>query len=390
MNIPRPRRPFAAARRGPIRSGFTLIELLVVISIIAVLMSLVAPAVQQARAAARLLQCKNNVKQITLGLTNKVASDRKLPHLQEGFFGTTANGGGTILASYKPWSRQLLPFIDARAQDRSLVPFDELYLAGTTTAALEATLGNSNLGDGRITSYICPDSERNNGTRGLSYRGNFGYVSSRYAPTAAGGVGAPASHTGGNYSWDGNDVTGQAVDISDHLKTGSMHNPLGDGSEMRLTMSKISAWDGTTNTFWISESDSASDWLLGDSFELGFGAVVQEVAVGDPSGTQVTFPNEAAGYGTFSASGNVDKPNFAFQDGVARPQVSSQHSGGALNVGYCDGHVSNINDSIDRNVYLRLLSSGGSAKIFGRSDPTIAAGLRGLPFQAPLSATEFE
>ena len=91
--------------------GFTLVELLVVIAIIGILVGLLLPAVQAAREAARRMSCSNNVKQISLAVSNFESGYKKLPH--SGQCGST--GSSTTVYMIHSTATLLLPYIEQQS-----------------------------------------------------------------------------------------------------------------------------------------------------------------------------------------------------------------------------------------------------------------------------------
>lgn len=87
-----------------VKLGFTLVELLVVIAIIAMLVTLLLPAVQSAREAARRASCINNLRQVGLGLLNYESSAGEFPF------------GSDYPQSRRTWAASILPFVEAQAQ----------------------------------------------------------------------------------------------------------------------------------------------------------------------------------------------------------------------------------------------------------------------------------
>lgn len=150
------------------RSGFTLIELLVVIAIIAVLISLLLPAVQQAREAARRTQCKNNLKQIGLAVHNYEGTHRRLPSCGEGTDYSTSPPS-TWWGPHSLFS-QILPYLD---QSNTYQQFDFRLVYNASPANIAASKQ-------AIPSFVCPSDSWRPSATDLAGYGCTDYAASFY------------------------------------------------------------------------------------------------------------------------------------------------------------------------------------------------------------------
>src|SRR6266550_3798894 len=151
--------------RVKVRRGFTLIELLVVIAIIAVLVSLLLPAVQQAREAARRAQCKNNLHNIGLAFHNYHSSFDVFPPAYVGEPGNTgpATPPPGQSANVHGFTEYILPYMDQGGVynliNFSVSLFDAVLAPGPQLTAYNTVIPN----------YICPSTARSGNTVNVQY-----------------------------------------------------------------------------------------------------------------------------------------------------------------------------------------------------------------------------
>jgi prepilin-type N-terminal cleavage/methylation domain-containing protein/prepilin-type processing-associated H-X9-DG protein len=158
------------SRESRRQRGFTLIELLVVIAIIAVLVSLLLPAVQQAREAARRSSCQNNLKQLGLAIYNYESTYNRYPSSGESTDETLVKRRMFPVSMFVA----VLPFID-QAPIANQWNFNAHY-TNNPASAVPISI-NAGLAQTKIPAFMCP-------SNGLTQVDGLGYGITDYMPIA--------------------------------------------------------------------------------------------------------------------------------------------------------------------------------------------------------------
>jgi prepilin-type N-terminal cleavage/methylation domain-containing protein/prepilin-type processing-associated H-X9-DG protein len=362
--------------QNPPRRGFTLIELLVVISIIAVLIGLLMPAVQAARESARRIQCVNNLKQIGLALHNYHQANDCFPMVTTS---AKAGPGGACQNGLFSWHARILPFADNQPLYNAInFNVGMADNCGDPFVYNQATFGaahvNATASRAVVQLFLCPsDSFDFNDAMGTArpapqnYAGNMGWTPDANGMTGWSrgpsigkhngfiGLVDPANpaywHTGPVRVAEIGDGLSATAAVAEHLivRSSSRTDFAALGSETEATRSycggstnsprTLESWTSFCNS--VSYPDPAWSVYLGRAWISGWGhAAATYMQVMPINGRNCHL------YGGEEDSNILNSP-------------SSRHRGG-INVLFGDGGVRFIKEKVNMVVWWSLGSRNGS------------------------------
>ncbi len=292
---------------APKGRGFTVIELLVVITVISLLIALLLPAIQAAREAARRAQCVNNLKQLGLAAMNYESANTVLP---SGMLPAVSDQAPVLTWGLSTFVR-ILPFLDASPLYNS---------ANFSRQAI--TPANGTVASTGLAGLWCPSDPYVSAGNLEDF--NYG------APVGTGIMQHHTSYGGCQGTWS-IEILPQNPYFAAQMA--NMNGTIFSCSSVRLA--DIS--DGTGTTILFAETSygrmpNASDLASARWWNVG---VVADSMI------SAYYPLNGALKGVPYLSGNYD--NWL-------STVGSFHPGGA-NVGFCDGSVRFVKDSIQSLPY---------------------------------------
>jgi prepilin-type N-terminal cleavage/methylation domain-containing protein len=301
--------------RSRSRSAFTLVELLVVIAIIGVLVSLLLPAVQAAREAARRMSCSNNLKQIGIAMHNYHDTLSAFPR------GTNNDD------DEYGWGTYILPFAEQQALFDQMNPaWKSPWFSPTNSQRLPCRAGLENT---VLPMYVCPSSTLENNAPmqfGDATPESIGCGKSDYRALSSAEI--PDPTTPGNFlQEDKSGIFAKPRDLG-----------LGDTPGRQIsTMASIT--DGTSNTIMVGDSGNDN---RGKAFPRN----------GNPSDTSTPY-NFKSDFPTWA--GAVRQQDEATLAKVSRPSILNSRSDDdcyysehpqIVQFVFADGSVRSINENV--------------------------------------------